>query len=676
MYGLQISHDRDSGRMNVPLYRQPLLTQIARISTVGCIVVALISAPIRVDSQVLQPDQELREKEAVAYVNAHADKEDMVMIPMRDGVQLYNLIEFPKDHPRQNLPAVLIHIPYLIDPNHTSELFAPFIQSFLQHGYAIVWQSERGRYFSRGHYTYLVRSGEDGFDTIDWITKQPWSNGKVGALGCSSSAEEQHKLNAFHPPGFAAAVPWGSGAGIGRIGPYNEMGNMYRGGVLILNWIQWWYSSSGGNPTRPLFDPTLSREDMINVHRSWNLQPEIPVDPETVNAAYKTLPLNQIMKVIHSQPSDFDSFVNRFPNDPRWKDTEFGTQDDHYSAPMLMINSWYDMGIGPNVTMFEYQVKHAATETARNDSRMIIAPTLHCQQTRASEHTIVSERDVGDARFDYVGLVQDWYDHFLKGMDNGVTKQPLVRAYMMGINQWRTYDSWPPKEAQGVTYYLDSDGGANTRLGNGRLTTVKPGKLAADHFTYDPMTPVPTPGGAPKWAPGGSYDRSGLEMRSDVLVYSTPPLAHAVEITGPITVTLYLSSDRKDTDLTVELLDVDPSGRAYNLDESIQRVRWREGWDHPVFMQPGQVYKVEFTPLTTSNAFAAGHQIRIEVSSSDFPHFERNLNTGGNNYDEKDPLVAHNVIHHGPQYPSSVVLPVISAPATANVGAGEFAPKN
>ena len=159
-------------------------------------------------------------------------------------------------------------------------------------------------------------------------------------------------------------------------------------------------------------------------------------------------------------------------------------------------------------------------------------------------------------------------------------------------------------------------------------------------------------------------------MRADVLVYTTPPLAHAVEIMGPVTVTLYLSSDRKDTDLTIKLLDVDPSGKAYNLDETIQRVRWREGWDHPVFMQPGQVYKVEFSPLTTGNAFAAGHRIRIEVSSSNFPHFERNLNTGGNNYDEKDPLVAHNVIHHGPQYPSAIVLPVLSAPATASAGAG------
>jgi hypothetical protein len=157
-------------------------------------------------------------------------------------------------------------------------------------------------------------------------------------------------------------------------------------------------------------------------------------------------------------------------------------------------------------------------------------------------------------------------------------------------------------------------------------------------------------------------------MRADVLVYTTPPLTEPVEVAGPVKVTLYLSSDRKDTDLTIKLLDVDASGHAYMLDETIKRVRWREGWDHPVFMQPGQVYKVELSPLTTSNAFLPGHRIRVEVSSSNFPHFERNLNTGGNNYDEKDPLVAHNVIHHGPQYPSVIVLPVLSPPGSSNSG--------
>jgi putative CocE/NonD family hydrolase len=613
--------------------------------------------------------------EAQAWINGHADIEDMVMVPMRDGVRLYHLILFPKGKPRQHLPTVIIRTPYLIDAHHLS--FAPFVASFLAHDYAVVWEYERGRFFSEGTYTFLVRTAEDGADTIGWITKQSWSNGKVGAIGCSSSAEEQHRLNAANIPGLAAVVPMGSGAGIGRVGAYNEMGNFYRGGAVHLaGWVGWYYNISLGNPARPVFPSTYSREDMIRIHQQWNLVPEIRANDTKVDSALSTLPINQIMNVLGEPPSDFDNFVNRLPNDPRWKETEFGSAEDHNSAPALYINSWYDISIGPNVALFEHTVKNAATESARNDSRMIIAPTLHCSQLGATEHTVVGERDLGDGRLDYVGLVQDWFDRFVKGVANDVTRQPRVRAYMMGSNQWRTYDSWPPKEAHEVVYYLDSDGAANTRFGDGRLTTGKPAKSTADRFTYDPMTPVPTYGGG-TWCcyshsvlttgeQAGAYDQSGIEMRADVLVYTTPPLTQAVEVAGPIKATLYLSSDRNDTDLTIKLLDVDAGGHAYTLDETIQRVRWREGWDHQVFMQPGQVYKVDLSPLTTSNAFLPGHRIRVEISSSNFPHFERNLNTGGNNYDEKDPLVAHNVIHHGPRYPSVIVLPVVSPLGSPN----------
>ncbi len=266
--------------------------------------------------------------------------------------------------------------------------------------------------------------------------------------------------------------------------------------------------------------------------------------------------------------------------------------------------------------------------------------------------------------------MQKWFDRFLKGVDNGVTSQPKVRAFMMGANQWRTYDTWPPKEAQYISYYLDSDGKANTAYGDGRLSTTKPGKAASDAFVYDPLRPVPSLGGSICCFSGnfvgGAFDQSAIEMRSDVLAYTTPPLTHAVELAGPVKVSLYVSSDRKDTDLTIKLLDVYPDGKAYNLDENIQRVRWRQGWDKPVLMEPGHVYKVDVGPLVTSNAFLPGHRIRIEVSSSNFPRFERNLNTGGNNFDEKDALVAHNVIYHGPEYPSVIVLPIVNVRSVAS----------
>jgi putative CocE/NonD family hydrolase len=645
-----------------------------RIGTVGCVLAGSLTLPARA------PAQTLATQEAQAYIDSHADIEDMVMVPMRDGVRLYHMILFPKGAQRQNLPTVIVRIPYLIDAHHMGDLFGPFVASFLKNGYAVVWEYERGRFFSEGTYTFLVRTAEDGFDTIKWITSQPWSNGKVGAIGCSSSAEEQHRLNAANIPGLAAVVPMASGAGIGKVGPYNEMGNFYRGGAVHLaGWVGWYDRVSSGNPARPVFPSTTTRDEMIRVHKQWDMMPNITLNPTEIDSAFTTLPVNQIMNRLGAPHSDFDDFVNRLPNDPKWKDTEFGSDDDHNSAPSLYINSWYDISVGPNVTMFAHAVKDGATESARNDTKMIIAPTLHCSQTRATEHTVVGQRDLGDGRFDYVTLVQDWFDHFVKGVNNNVLSQPRVRAYMMGANQWRTYDAWPVKEAHDVAYYLDSDGGANTRFGDGRLTTTKPAKAASDHFTYDPMTPVPSVGGG-TWCcysrsvlsaaePAGAVDQSGVEMRADVLVYTTPPLTHPVEVMGPIKVTLYLSSDRKDTDLTIKLIDVGPDGKAFNLDDTIERVRWRDGWDHAVFMQPGQVYKVELTPLTTGNAFAAGHRIRVEVSSSNFPHFDRNLNTGGNNYDEKDPLIAHNVIHHGAQYPSSIVLPVVSAaPAAGTSG--------
>jgi putative CocE/NonD family hydrolase len=271
---------------------------------------------------------------------------------------------------------------------------------------------------------------------------------------------------------------------------------------------------------------------------------------------------------------------------------------------------------------------------------------------------------VGDARFDYTGFIIRWYDRWLKGIDNGIEKEPRVRVFNLGDKAWKTYDTWPPAGAERVTYYLASDGGANTAAGNGRLVLSRPRKEARDSYTYDPMNPAPSLGGQVccfNAAVPGSFDQSKMQARPDVLVYSTEPLRAPVNVTGPIEVTLYLSSDVKDTDLMVKLVDVYPDGKAYNLDEQALRVRWREGWDAPVMMEGGKVYQVTIPPLVTSNTFQAGHRIRISIASSSFPVYERNLNTGGPNYNEKDPVVAHNVIHHGPAHPSAIILTVVSS---------------
>ena len=589
------------------------------------------------------------------YFATQVDREDMVRIPMRDGKRLNASFFFPKNRPRQNLPTILIFFPYLINP-----VSWPQNQQFMEAGYVLGYVNVRGRYFSEGTYTYLGGSGPDAYDVIDWISKQPWSNGKVGAFGCSSSAEEQHRMNAMHHPAFAAAVPAGSGAGIGKVGPYNEMGNHYRGGVFQNFWLSWYHGA--GYKYKPSFPAELTREQLLRLNRYWSLDPQ-SIPRVSFDSVINTLPLSDIPRRIGSAPSDLDDFMTWPLNDPRWKNIEFGGEGDRNGAPALYLNSWYDVSTGPNLALFEYQTKHAATQLARENTFTIVAPTPHCQMGRVeNENYVIGERNVGDARLDYTGLLIRWYDRWLKGIDNGIEKEPRVRVYNMGDRAWKTYDTWPPAGAQRVLYYLDSDGGANTAAGNGRLVLSRPRKDTQDAYTYDPMNPAPSLGGQVccfNAAVPGSFDQSKMQARPDVLIYSTEPLRAPVDVTGPIEVTLYLSSDAKDTDLMVKLVDVHPDGKAYNLDEQALRVRWREGWDAPVFMERGKVYKVTLPPLVTSNTFQAGHRIRISIASSSFPVYERNLNTGGPNYNEKDPVVAHNVIHHGPGHPSAITVTVV-----------------
>jgi putative CocE/NonD family hydrolase len=239
-----------------------------------------------------------------------------------------------------------------------------------------------------------------------------------------------------------------------------------------------------------------------------------------------------------------------------------------------------------------------------------------------------------------------------------------VKYFVMGANKWETSDTWPPKGATPLTFYLSSAGKANTLNGDGTLASGPPNVDKADAFIYDPREPVSSYGGnvccTGNAVTGGAFDQRKMEERPDILVYTTEPFKEGTEVSGPIDVTLYVSSDAKDTDFTVKIIDVGPNAPAYNLDETIQRVRYRNGYDKPIaMMEKGKVYKVTLQPMTTSNYFAAGHSIRIEVSSSNFPRFDRNLNTGGNNYDETEGVVAHNEVHHSRQYPSSVTVSVV-----------------
>jgi putative CocE/NonD family hydrolase len=251
-----------------------------------------------------------------------------------------------------------------------------------------------------------------------------------------------------------------------------------------------------------------------------------------------------------------------------------------------------------------------------------------------------------------------WFDHWLKGIDNGIPEMPKVQFYVMGANRWRSANDWPIAGTKFTKYYLHSRGRANTRSGDGALSTAEPSEEPPDRFTYDPKSPVPTTGSS---SAGGSMagDQREVENRSDVLVYTTPPLQEGVDVTGPLEVVLYVGSSARDTDFTAKLVDVYPDGTAFNLQWGILRARYRDGFNKKVWMKPGEVYPLKIDLHSTSNHFAVGHRIRLEISSSNFPRVDRNLNTGGNNYDETDPVVAENEVHHAKMRPSYIVLPIV-----------------
>jgi len=464
-------------------------------------------------------------------------------------------------------------------------------------------------------------------------------------------------------------IPQGFGAGVGRVGPYYEQGNWYRGGAFQMLFAAWIYGQQ--NQVRPMFPSNTSQEDLIRVSRLFDLAPQMP--PVDWSKALKHLPVMDILKNVNAPTGIYadrmevatgGAMIKRTPNDPAWYRGGLWHDDQPINVPGLWLMSWYDVSIGPNLAAYNYVRRTARPEVAERQYA-VIAPTVHCGFKRASENTVVGERPMGDARLDYDALTYGWFDFFLKGESNGILeKTPRVRYFTMGSNKWQTSDTWPPKGAQPMTLALSSGGKANSLFGDGALSAEPPAAGKPDEFAYDPMNPVPSLGGnvccTGNAITAGAFDQRSIEARADVLVYSTGPLKEGIEVSGPIDVTLYVSSNAKDTDFTVKLLDVYPDGTSYNLDETIQRVRYRDGYDKPpVWMEAGRIYKVTFQPMTTSNYFAAGHRIRIQVSSSNFPRFDRNLNTGGNNYDEVKGVVARNAVHHSREYPSTITLSVV-----------------
>ena len=648
------------------------MRRIFHLACLAVVSIAILAPSARAQAR---PDTALIDKRNAIEkeLDSIAIVDRKVMVTMRDGKRMQADIYRPKDESKK-YPVIFVRTPYNFN-YWDVELGAPRDMSAaldaVKRGYAYIEMNERGRYFSEGDYDILGTPLTDSDDALDWMGGLPWSADKVGLIGCSSTAEWQLAVASRGNKALATFIPESFGAGVGRVGPYYEQGNWFRGGAVQMLFTTWVYGSGlQTNDGKPNFPPGMSQQALVTAAKSYDLSSHSPaVD---WGKALAHLPEKDILAAVGAQhgifadttPSGQPGMILRTPNDPSWYKGGLWNDSMKIDIPGLWMMTWYDVSTAPNLAAYNY-VRSTASPAVANEQYAIIAPTGHCGYKRAAEHTIVGERDLGDARLDYDALTFAWFDRYLKDQPSPLLdKTPKVQYYTMGLNKWQASDTWPPKDAKPVTFYLAGAGRANSLNGDGALVPAPQPKDAADSFVYDPMNPVPTHGGGfccmgADFKPG-ALDQRSEEMRDDILVYSTGPLKDGIEVSGPIDVTLYVSSDAKDTDFTVRLIDVLPDGTAYNIDENIQRVRYREGYDKPpVFIEKDKVYKIAFQPMQTSIYFAPGHQIRIEVSSSNFPRFDRNLNTGGDNVSESEGVVAHNAIHHSAQYPSTVTLSVV-----------------
>ena len=599
--------------------------------------------------------------------NVHIERQNM--IAMRDGTRLATDIYRPIGL-KGTLPTILIRTPYSRKPYRKSPRdgaeFSTTAHFFASQGYVVAVQDVRGKFDSEGIFIPQAGDAEDGYDSVEWLAKQPWSNGKIGGYGCSYSGDVQILMAQAKPPHLEALIPQAAGSAIGSAdGRYRYFGVRIGGATAFAAGVGWFHQF--GSKVHFQYPDKIGQKTLLKMDALGNTLPGGDFPVGNFANAWKVLPLTEIPNFLSSLPNDFNEVMFRDVTDPWWDQFHYLTDNTTFDVPALHVNSWHDFGV--NETILEWQLfqDNAVSKKSRDNQFMIISPTTHCgSEGTVSETTVVGDRELGDARFDYWHIYLKWFAYWLKGEKNAITDMPKVQYYMMGSNEWRSSDVWPPKNVHFEKFYLHSKGRANSRQGNGALTQAKPkGKGSADQYTYDPATPVPSRGGlmcctGTKESVAGSFDQSDIEMRNDVLVYTSETLKESIEIAGPVDLELFVSSSAKDTDFVAKLIDVYPDGRAFNIQEGILRARYREGLGKKVFMEDGEVYKVKISLQATANTFLPGHKIRLWVTSSNFPAWDRNLNTGGNNYDEKKWVVAKNIIYHSSQYPSHILLPVVT----------------
>ena len=576
---------------------------------------------------------------------------DALAIEMRDGVRLFGTVILPAgDRAPSRMPAILMKTPYRFEPELSRPLRAVVASALVRKGYAIVLVNDRGMQWSEGHYRWLIGANADGYDTLSWIAAQPWSNGRVGTFGCSSSAETQLGLASTNHPAHRAMVAMSPATGASNIEGFRDHGIFYKGGIPSLDWA-WWYASHAP-VVRPYLPRDLTPDERARTARAFASQ-VIPRAPESL--AQHQLPSQDILSASGFPPTEWNRLIQLTPGSPEWKAYDFFREGDTTRVPGLHVSSWYDLEAYGTLRLFEYIAGHAPHQ------HLVMGGGPHCSMGRETADTTVGDRTVGDARFDWATLIVRFFDHWL--LEGAATPfdAPRVQYYSLNTSQWSTATTWPIPSVRPLRFYLESGGHANSAKGDGVLSEKMIKEASADTLRYDPMDPAPALGGG-CCSGRASQEQTPMEARDDVLVYTSAPLERPLDVTGYVNVTLAVSSSAPDTDIIVRLVDVHPDGKAYNVADTGLRMRYRKGYERPEPMTPGTVYPVTIPGMATASRFGAGHRIRLQVTSSGFPQYERNLNTGGDNFNESRAQVARNTIHHGAVHTSFIELPVDSKP--------------
>ena len=568
-----------------------------------------------------------------------------VLSKTRDGVTLRADVYRPDAAGR--FPVLLSRLPY--DKNLRPR--PGDIDYFVERGYVVIMQDTSGRFASEGEEYYpLIWEARDGYDAVEWAAGLPWSDGNVGTMGQSYLGATQYLLVPARPPHLKAAFPVSAAADFHQCWVYHT------GGAFELGWqIPYAIFMARDSIERQGLTNTL----LPQLEREL-IDAPTPFAQPLSERAYRRLPLMSWAELLKPVARYLADYLRHAEDGPYWWPINLERQPHNVNVPMHHVTSWYDIFLHGGLANFCGPRRQAMTDEARAQQKLLIGPWAHL-----FPYTAPTSKGTGDIDFGPRVLIDlheaqlRWFDHWLKGMDTGTLADPPLKIFVMGENVWRDENDWPLARTRYTPYYLHSRGKANSLKGDGRLSPLGPGEEPADHFVYEPNDPVPTCGGNTLIIPMGVQDQRQVEERRDVLVYTGEPLTTPLEVTGPVVVKLFAATNVPDTDFTAKLVDVRPDGYAQNLADGILRARYRESRSRPSLLTPGKTYELMIDLWATSHVFLPGHSIRVEISSSNFPRFDRNLNTGEDQATSTRCQAAEQTIFHDQRYPSHILLPVI-----------------